>query len=118
MDDITLDTICNSVEQLNYRIDDINSRIGETNSTIRIFIAENNKAHRDGGRQMEQVCRLISKCEKNASVTKQRFEDHLRVHKKEDSKANINGVKVTTILSSFGSALIGAFAALYAAGMT
>lgn len=117
MENITLETINNSIGQLDQRINDLNNRVNETNSSMRIFINENSKAHRDINRQVDQVCRLISNCEKNSSVTKQRLEDHLSVHKKDDERANINGIKLTSLVGNFGSAIVGSAAALFATGM-
>ena len=116
MDNITLGTINNSIEQLNCRIDDLNNRVNETNSTMRIFINETNKSHRDIGKQIGQACRLISNVENKSSVTKQRLEDHLSSHKKENEKINIKGVRITSLIGNFSSALIGALAVLYATG--
>ena len=117
MESITLETINNSIGQLNHRIDDVNSRIDETNGSLRIFINENNKAHRDIGKQIDTACRLISNVEKKSSISKQRIEDHLFAHKKDDERANINGVKLTSLIGNFGSAIIGAMAALLATGI-
>lgn len=116
MDNITLDTVYNSINQLNCRIDDLNNRVDETNTTMRVFMNETSKSHRDIGRQMDQACRLISNVERKSSITKQRLEDHLSVHKKEDEKININGIKITSLIGNFTSAIIGAFAVLYATG--
>jgi hypothetical protein len=117
MENITLETINSSIGQLHHRIDDLNNRVNETNGSMRIFINENNKAHRDIGKQVDQACRLISNVEKKSSVTKQRVEDHLSIHKKDDEKANINGVKLTTLIGNFGSAIIGATAVLLTTGI-
>ena len=117
MENITLETINNSIGQLDQRVNDLNNRINETNSTMRIFINENSKAHRDIGKQIDQACRLISNVEKKSSVTKQRLEDHLTIHKKDDERANINGIKLTSLIGNFGSAMIGAMAVLFATGI-
>ena len=117
MENITLETINNSIGQLDQRVNDLNNRINETNSTMRIFINENSKAHRDIGKQIDQACRLISNVEKKSSVTKQRLEDHLDIHKKDDERANINGIKLTSLIGNFGSAIIGAMAVLFATGI-
>ena len=115
MENITLETINNSIGQLHHRIGDLNNRIDETNGALRIFINENNKAHRDIGKQIEGACRLISNVEKKSSISKQRIEDHLCVHKKDDERANINGIKLTSLFGNFGSAALGAVAVLFAA---
>ena len=117
MENITLETINNSIGQLDQRVNDLNNRVNETNRTVRTFINESNKAHRDINRQLDQVCRLISNCEKKSSVTKQRLEDHLTVHQKDDERANINGIKLTSLIGNFGSAIVGSAAALLATGM-
>ena len=117
MENITLESINTSIGQLDQRINNLNDRINESNSTIRLLIDESNKAHRDINRQVDQVCRLISNCEKNSSITKQRLEDHLTVHKKDDERANINGIKLTSLIGNFGSAIIGAMAVLFATGI-
>ena len=117
MENITLETINNSIGQLHHRIGDLNNRIDETNGALRIFINENNKAHRDIKKQIDQACRLISNVEKKSSISKQRIEDHLCMHKKDDEKANINGIKLTSLVGNFGSAIIGAMAVLFATGI-
>ena len=117
MENITLETINNSIGQLDQRVNDLNNRINETNSTVRIFINENNKAHRDIGKQIDQACRLISNVEKKSSVCEQRIKDHLEAHKKDDEKANINGIKLTSLIGNFGSAIVGSAAALFATGI-
>ena len=123
MDTITLETINGSVNQINCRIDDTNQRLGdlhnrcdETNTTLRLLISENSNSHRDLNRQIDQACRLIAKVEKDMSICSQKIDDHLEHHIKEDSRASINGVKVTSLIGSFGSALVGALAVLYTVG--
>lgn len=123
MDNITLSTISNSVEQINNRVDDINKRLDdlhnrcdETNITLRLLITENNNAHRDITRKIDQACRLIANVEKESSVCAQKLDDHLKHHKKEDNKANINGVKISSMIGNFISAIIAATAVLYSTG--
>ena len=117
MENITLETINNSIGQLDQRVNDLNNRVNETNSAMRIFINENNKAHRDIGKQIDSACRLISNVEKKSSICKQRIEDHLDMHKKDDERANINGIKLTSLVGNFGSAIMGAMAVLFATGI-
>ena len=105
------------MNDLNNRFDDLHNRCNETNSTLRLLITQSDKAHRDLNRQIVQTSRLISKVDKDTSICAQKVEDHLKYHKKDDERMNINGVKITSIISSFGSAIIGAYAALYAAGL-
>lgn len=124
MDNITLGAISNTITQTNCRIDDMNDRLAdihtrcnETNTTLRLLITENNSAHREVNRKIDQACRLIGNVEKETSVTAQKVDDHLLHHKKEDARMNINGVKITSIAGSFGSALIGATVVLITAGV-
>lgn len=124
MDEITLATINNAVNQTGARIDDINGRLdalhercSETNTTLRLLITENNNSHRDLNRKIDQACRLIANVEKETSVTSQKVDDHLEHHKKEDERMNINGVKVTSMIGSFGSALVGAATVLFTTGI-
>ena len=117
MENVTLESINTSIGQLDQRINNVNSRINESNSTIRLLIDESNKAHRDIGRQIDSACRLISQVEKKSSVCEQRIKDHLETHKKDDEKANINGIKLTSLFGNFGSAAIGAITVLLATGI-
>lgn len=124
MDETTLATLNTSISQVNCRIDDMNGRLGdlnnrcnETNITLRLLITENSNSHRDLTRKIDQACRLIGKSEKETSVCAQKVTDHLKAHKKEDERMNINGVKVTSMIGSFGSALVGAMAVLFSVGM-
>ena len=124
MDDTTLGTINNSVEQinnrmcdLNKRLDDLHNRCDETNITLRLLITENNNSHRDINRKIDQACRLISNVEKESSICTQKLDDHLKHHQKEDNRANINGVKITSLIGSFGSATIGAIVVLCSVGI-
>jgi len=116
MDNITLATIANSVEQINKRLDDLHNRCNETNATLRLLITENNNSHSDLNRKIDQACRLIAKVDKDSSVCSQKLDDHLKHHKKEDNRANINGVKITSMVGNFISAAIAATAVLYSTG--
>ena len=117
MESITLETINNSIGQVHHRIDDINNRINETNGNIRLLIDGNNSAHRDIRRQLETAQRSIANCEKKSSVSQQQIIDHLNTHKKDDERANINGIKLTSLFGNFGSAAIGAITVLLATGI-
>lgn len=116
MDSITLETVNNSICQLNHRIGDLNNRVNETNNTMRLFMEDNNKAHSSIEQQIDYACRLISKLEEKSSLTEQRLEDHLISHKKEDEKMSINGVRITGLIGNFGSAIIAALVVLYTTG--
>lgn len=120
MDNITLGTINNSIEQLNCRIDDLNNRVDENNSTMRMFNYENNKAHRTIEKQIDQACRLISNVEKKSALTEQRVDNHLKLCEREDSerieRKNIYGVTITSLFSNFICAAVGALVVLYTTG--
>ena len=116
MDNITLTTISNSVEQINNRVDDINKRFDETNASLRLLITENSNAHREINKQIDYVTRLISKVDKESSVCSQKLDDHLKHHRKEENRANINGVKISSMIGNVISAAIGALAVLYSTG--
>lgn len=118
MDSITLETVNNSICQLNHRIGDLNNRVDETNNTMRLFMEDNNKSHRTIEKQIDYACRLISNLEKETSVTKQELKDHLKMHKKENEKMAINGVKFTSLFGNFVCAVIGAFTAIYINGLS
>lgn len=123
MDEITLATINNSINQINNRIndtndrlDDLHKRVDETNTTLRLLITENSGSHRDINRKIDAACRLIASVEKDTSICSQKLCDHLKSHKKEEKRANINGVKVTSMIGSVSSAIIGALAVLLTTG--
>lgn len=117
MDSITLETVNNSINQLNCRIDDLNNRVDENNSTMRMFNYENNKSHRTIEKQIDQACRLISNCEKKSSLTEQRLDNHLKTCEREDSerieRKNIYGVTITSLVSNFICAAVGALTVIY-----
>ena len=108
MDEITLETINNSIGQLNNRIDD-------TNKSMKQLIDENNTSHRDINKKVEKISTTISDIDKESSITTTNLNNHLDEHKKEDERTNINGVKITSLIGNLAAALIGAFVALKAA---
>lgn len=110
MDEITLNTINDSIKQLNNRIDD-------TNAGLKLLRNENNESHRTLTKKIDSACRLISKLDKKSSITKTKLEAHLDEHKKEDEKTKINGVKITSLVGNIFAAGIGAFVTLKVAGV-
>ena len=105
MGETTLETINNSINQLNNRIDD-------TNKSMKQLIDENNTSHRDINRKVENISSTISDIDKESSITTTNLDNHLDEHKKEDERTNINGVKLTSLIGNLSAALIGAFVAL------
>ena len=121
MDSITLETVNNSINQLNCRIDDLNNRVDENNSTMRMFNYENNKSHRTIEKQIDQACRLISNVEKKSALTEQRVDNHLKLCEREDSerieRKNIYGVTVASLVGNIICAGLGAFTVIYINGI-
>lgn len=110
MDEITLNTINDSIKQLNNRIDD-------TNAGLKLLRSENNESHRSLTRKIDTACSLIAKLDKKSSITKTKLEAHLDEHKKEDEKTKINGVKITSLVGNIFAAGIGALVTLKVAGI-
>ena len=124
MDEITLNTINNSINQVNVRINDFNGRLDDFNnringivSTMRSFSYENNKCHKDIKRQMDYTCRLISEIDKKSSLTKQCLENHLELHKMEDEKDRNIKDYITSLAGPIIGGLIGAATVCYTLGM-
>lgn len=110
MDEITLNTINDSIKQLNNRIDD-------TNAGLKLLRNENNDSHRTLTRKIDNACSLISKLDKKSSITKTKLEAHLEEHKKKEEKANINGVTISSIIGNLCAAILGAFITIKASGI-
>jgi len=110
MDEITLETINNSIKQLNNRIND-------TNASLKLLRNENNHSHRTLTKKIDVACKLISKLDKKSSITSTILENHLDEHKKKEDKANINGVTITSLIGNLVAAFIGAFVTLKISGI-
>jgi len=109
MDEITLTTIDNSINQVNERMDDLHNRIDETNINLRLLITENNSAHKDSNRKIESICRFISKVDKKNSLIEQKVDNHITNEK--ESKNGINDY-----IKSLSVAIIGVIGTLLATG--
>ena len=110
MDEITLETINNSIKQLNNRIND-------TNKFISGIKNENTAAHRDINKKVEKISTTISDIDKETSITMTNLDNHLDDHKKEDNATKINGVKLSSLVGNVLAALIGGFMTLKATGV-
>lgn len=102
MDSIVLGAVNDSIRQLNFRIDDLNNRINEINKNVR-----------NAEKQVDQVHMLISSVDKQTSLNKQKIDNHIKSHNSEDKRREIMGVRITSLIGNFGSAIIGAGLMLY-----
>ena len=102
MDSIVLGAVNDSIRQLNFRIDDLNNRINEINKNIR-----------NVEKQTDQTCMLISNVDKQTSLNKQKINNHISSHDSENKRREIMGVRITSLIGNFGSAVIGAGLVLY-----
>lgn len=110
MDEITLNTINDSIKQLNNRIDD-------TNAGLKLLRNENNESHRTLTSKIDTACSLIAKLDKKSSVTKTKLESHLEEHKKKENRSNINGVNITALVGTIAGSIIGALTTLKIANL-
>ena len=102
MDNVMLGAINDSIRQLNFRIDDLNNRVNEVNKNIR-----------NTEKQVDKVCMLILSVDKQTSLNKQKIDNHIKSHNSEDKRREIMGVRITSLIGNFGSAIIGAGLMLY-----
>lgn len=124
MDEITLNTINNSINQVNNRIgdfnnrlDDFNNRINGITSTMRSFSSDNSKCHTDIKNQISYACKLISEIDKQNSLTGQCLENHLEMHKIEDEKDKNIKDYIISLTGPIIGGLIGATAVFFTLGI-